>query len=283
MIYIILASSWNLLAGYTGLFSLAHNTFASIAAYTSALIAVNTGLHPAITIPIGIAVATLTSYLIGVLTLRMRVIYLALATWAFAGSYEIFIRMAYRWTRGDLGLPTPRLIETNANIYYYYLALILTILSLFAIYKLVNSRIGLYIRAMRDDEVAAACMGVNIYKWRKNIFAIAGFFAGLAGAFRVHYIGLASPVTAQFDEMSIIIIMTILGGYGTFIGPIIGAPIVEIVMEVLRAYEYLRMIIFAVIVILIVLFFRGGIHGFLQTTWRKYFLIKKIKNLNKKT
>lgn len=274
--YAIVACGWNLLAGYSGQFSLAHHTFAALGGYTSALLAVNFGIPPSLGILVGGLAAMVTSYIIGHLCLKLRAIYLAIATWAFSGCFELFIRMQYEWTRGDLGLPTPRLLATVSKVPYYYIGFFIMVASVLIMYKVVNSKVGLYIRAIRDDEEAAMAMAVDTVKWKKFVFSLVGFFAGMAGAFRAHYIGLMSPVTARFDEMIIIILMVILGGYGTFFGPIIGAPLIRVLLEYLRVYGEIRMILFAALVIIISRFFRGGLAGLFDLL-AKYISTPRVK------
>lgn len=274
--YVIVACGWNLLAGYNGQFSLAHHTFVALGGYVSALLALNLGIPPFLSIFVGGLASMLTSYIIGHLCLRLRAIYLAIATWAFSGCFELFIRMQYEWTGGDLGLPTPRLLGVS-KVPYYYMSFFIMAISVFIMYKIINSRIGLYIRAIRDDEEAAMAMAVDTVKWKKFMFSIVGFFAGIAGAFRAHYIGLMSPVTAKFDEMIMIILMVIIGGYGTFFGPIIGAPLIMVLLEYLRVYGEIRMILFAALVIILSRFFRGGLVGFFDLL-AKYISVPRVKS-----
>ncbi|MFQ5712186.1 MAG: branched-chain amino acid ABC transporter permease [Candidatus Geothermarchaeales archaeon] len=267
--YIILACTWNLLAGFTGQFSLAHNAFAAVGGYTSALLAVNLGVPPLYGIFIGGVSAMVTSYLIGQLTLKMRRIYLAIATWAFAGSLELFIRMEYEWTRGDLGLHAPRLFLTASKVPYYYVGFAMMAVMVAIMYKIVAGRIGLYMRAIREDEEAASAMGVDTVKWKKFVFSITGLFVGMAGAFKAHYVGLISPVFIRFDFMALIIMMVILGGFGDFFGPIIGAPIVEVLMEYFRVYGQIRLVLFAAVIILVARFFREGLMGLFQSIYAR--------------
>src|SRR5712664_2693639 len=128
--YVILALGWTLLAGYAGQFSLAHHTFAGIGAYTSALLVHHTRVPILVGIAVGVVVAAATGYFLGTLCLRMRAIYLALATWAFAESMRLFIAVEYQLTRGDLGLKTPLLFGTPHPTPYYYLFLGLTLAAL---------------------------------------------------------------------------------------------------------------------------------------------------------
>lgn len=265
--YIVLGISWNLAAGYTGIFSLAHHAFAGLSAYSSALTVIYLGAPIPIGIIVGILVATGISYMISVLTLKMKGIYLALTTWAFAEMSRLVIANEYQYTRGDLGLTVPKIFPPGYSIHYYYIFLALMGASLFIIFKLLNSRLGLFARSIRDDEVAANVMGVNTYHWRKIIVTISGAIAGAAGAFYGHYIGLLAPVILGFNEMATIVIVVMAGGYATFWGPVIGAFIVEPLSEIFRITAEMRMVMFSAAVILMTRFYRGGlIHFYSQIT-----------------
>jgi branched-chain amino acid transport system permease protein len=276
--YMILAASWNLLAGYTGQFSLAHHAFAALGGYTSALLARYFQVPLLLGIAAGGILAMAIGYGLGTLCLRMRAIYLALATWAFAETFRTLIAMEYQITRGDLGLSTPLLFGTPHATPYFYLFLFLALFSLYLMYQIVTSRIGYYMRAIRDDEEAAVVMGIDTIKWKRFVFAISSLFAGVAGGFYGHYIGLLSPVSIRFNEMALIIIMVIIGGLRTFLGPIIGALFIEILSELLRQYGELRMVLFALLVILIMRVYREGIMGLLtQLTSRIQVVVHKMQ------
>ena len=160
----ILAVGWNLLAGYAGQFSLAQHTFAGIGAYTSALLCLYAGVPILVGIGAGVVVAAIVGYGLGTLCLRMRAIYLALATWAFAESMRLLVAVEYPITRGDLGLKTAAPLRDRAAD-----ALLLRLprpdpRSLLVIWQIVHSRVGAYLRAIRDDEEAAAVMGVDTFR-----------------------------------------------------------------------------------------------------------------------
>src|SRR5438128_4339193 len=140
--YVILAIGWNLLAGYTGQFSLAHHTFAGIGAYTSALLVHHTGVPIVAGIAAGVVLASAVGYVLGTLCLRMRAIYLALATWAFAESIRLLVTVEYQITRGDLGLRTSLLFGTPRATPYYYLFLGLALAAALAAWEIVHSRVG---------------------------------------------------------------------------------------------------------------------------------------------
>ena len=262
--YVILAVGWNLLAGYTGQFSLAHHTFAGIGAYTSALLVQRTGLPILVGVAAGTVVAAVAGYGLGTLCLRMRAIYLALATWAFAESVRLLVAVEYQITRGDLGLAAPLLFGTPRARPYYYLFLGLALVSLLVAWQIVHSRVGAYLRAIRDDEEAAAAMGVDTFKWKRFAFVVSAVFAAIAGAFQGHYIGLLSPTPMKFNEMATVVIMVIAGGLRTFAGPAIGAIFIEVLSELLRGWGEIRMVLFALFVIAVVRLYPAGLVGLLR-------------------
>lgn len=267
--YVVLAVGWNLLAGYTGQFSLAHHTFAGIGAYTSTLLVQRTGIPILAGVVAGTAVAAAAGYGLGSLCLRMRAIYLALATWAFAESVRLLVAVEYQITRGDLGLASPLLFGTPRATPYYYLFLGLAIAALLAAWQIIHSRIGAYLRAIRDDEEAAATAGVDTFRWKRFAFVVSAVFAAVAGAFQGHYIGLLSPTPMKFNEMATIIIMVITGGLRTFAGPALGAIFIELSSELLRGWGEIRMVLFALLVIAVVRLYPGGLVGLLGAAGRR--------------
>ena len=191
----------------------------------------------------------------------MRAIYLALATWAFAESMRLFVAVEYQITRGDLGLKAPLLFGTPHPTPYYYLFLGLTLAALLVAWQILHSRVGSYLRAIRDDEEAAAVMGLDTFKWKRVAFVISAVFAAVAGGFEGHYIGLLSPTPMKFNEMAIIVIMVIAGGFRTFAGPVVGAVFIELLSEELRSWGEIRMVVFALLVLVAARAFPAGLMG----------------------
>ena len=265
--YVILAIGWNLLAGYAGQFSLAHHTFAGIGAYTSALLVHHARVPIVVGIVAGVALAAAAGYVLGTLCLRMRAIYLALATWAFAESVRLLITVEYQFTRGDLGFKTPTLFGTAHPTPYYYLFLGLALAVGLLAWWLVHSKVGTYLRAIRDDEEAAAVMGVDTFKWKRVAFVVSAAFAAIAGGFQGHYIGLLSPTPMKFNEMAIVVIMVVVGGLRTFPGPIIGAIFIEVLSELLRGWGEIRMVLFALVVVVVMRVYPAGLDGVGRGAW----------------
>jgi len=266
--YVILAASWNLLAGYTGQFSLAHHAFAAVGAYTSGLLAYHWGVPFWLGIPAGVLLAGAMGYGLGRLVLRMRAIYLAIATWAFAETVHIYLTADYAFTRGELGLSVKPLYGTVDPLPYYFTFLALTAIVLLGLRALIDSPIGYFMRAIKDDELRAKSLGIDTTKVKVAVFSISSAIAGLAGAFYGHYIVLLSPQMVDFSEMAKIVIMVVIGGFGTFVGPIVGAAPVQIVMTYLQAYGEWNLAVFALIVIVLMRFSMEGIAGLLAPAWR---------------
>jgi branched-chain amino acid transport system permease protein len=260
--YVVLASSWNLIAGYTGQFSLAHHAFAAIGGYTSALLVTRFGLPIWMGILAALLSSTLMGFILGALCLRMRAIYLAIATWAFAESVRIFISMTYKITRGDLGLAVPKIfLGTGRAVACYYLFLGLAVLTVLVIFFMNRSKMGYYIRAIRNDEMVARVMGIHTTRWKIFSFIISSGIAGIAGAFYGHYNGLLTPVMVDFNEMAFIVIMVVIGGIRSIPGPVIGAIFIEILTETFREFGETRMVVFALAVIAIARLYNEGAMG----------------------
>ena len=260
--YVVHASSWNLLAGYTGQFSLAHHAFAAIGGYTSALLVTSFGLPIWMGVPAAFLSSALMGFILGLLCLRMRAIYLAIATWAFAESVRITISMTYQITRGDLGLAVPKFFSgAGQGVVYYYFFLGLAIVTVLMIMFVMRSKMGYYLRAIRNDEMVARVMGINTTRWKILAFMLSSGTAGIAGAFYGHYNGLLTPVMVDFNEMAFIVIMVVIGGIRSIAGPVIGAILIQILTETFREFGEVRMVVFALAVIAIARLYNEGAIG----------------------
>ena len=267
--YVILAASWNLLAGYTGQFSLAHHAFAAIGAYTSGLLGYHLAVSPWLGIPAGVILSAALGFVLGRLVLRMRAIYLAIATWAFAETVHIYLTADYGFTRGELGLSVKPLFGNVDPLPYYYAFLVLTAVLLIGMRALIDSPLGYFMRAIKDDELRARSLGIDATKVKVTIFSISSAIAGLAGGVYGHYTVLLSPQMVDFSEMAKIVIMVVIGGFGTFLGPIIGAAPVQIVMTWLQKYGEWDLAVFALIVILLMRFSMEGLASLFAPLWRR--------------
>jgi len=257
--YTMLAQSWNLLAGYAGFIALSTHAFSAIGAYVSALSIMYLKVPLVVGMIMGCLSCLAIGYFIGAITLRLRVIYLAIVTWGFAEIVRLILAIEYDITRGYQGLYVPRIFGSSSILVYYFLFFSFLVITTILVRFLVDSRIGYYLRAIKDDEILASSCGVDVVKWRKFVFAISSLLSGLCGVLYGHYVGMLSPALVEFYEMATIIIMVIIGGLGTFWGPFLGAFLIEPLSEFFRQYAEIRMVLLGLVVIILMRTYRGGI------------------------
>ena len=267
MFYGILAASWSLLAGYAGLFSLGHMAFASIGGYTSALLVKWYGIPIPLGMTAGVAVCCLLGGVVGWVCLRMSGPYLAIFTLGFAEIIRITFSTEDDVTAGMAGLHTEPLFHTTSRLPYFYTAFVLLAASLAIMGLIVRSRWGLFLRAIREDEQAAAASGIAVARFRTLAFAIASGFAGLAGVFYAHYIPILTPSLGGLDLMAVLVVMTVIGGMERLPTAVGGAFAVEFLLELLRDYGLWRLPIFGVILLLTMRFARNGL---LTPIWLRF-------------
>jgi branched-chain amino acid transport system permease protein len=267
--YTILAASWNLLAGMTGQFSLAQQTFSAIGAYTSGLLIVWLGFPLWLAMPCGVLVSAALGFVLGRLVLRMRAVYLAIATWAFAETIHVLLTAAYQITRGEQGLSVPSLYGRLDPVLYYYTLLPVTAVLVIGMYVLVRSPIGYFMRAIKDDELRAQTLGVDTTRVKVLVFTLTSGISGIAGVLYAHYMVTLSPQMTDFSEMAKLIIMVVVGGLGNFVGPLIGAPVVHIILTYLEKYGEWDMVVFALIVIALMRSYMGGLAALAAEAYQK--------------
>jgi branched-chain amino acid transport system permease protein len=268
MYFALIAAGWNLLAGYTGQFSMAPATFAMIGAYTTGLLAYHWNVSPRLGIPAAVLAAAVVGMVLGRIVMRLRGPYLALTTLSFAEIMRLVIGNSYDFTRGDLGLGVPGVFGTRLAYYYAFLGALLVVQA--GLYLLLRSRAGLFLRAIRDDEVAAGSRGVHVVFWKTAAFTISTGVSGLAGALYAHFSQLISPELGLIAQTGLVISMVVIGGMGSLVGPLLGALLVYLGSEMLRAVGGIQLIVFALLVILFARFFREGLWGLARRAagWR---------------
>lgn len=232
--YAILASSWALLAGIAGQFSFAHMALAAIGAYSAGLLGRELGTTPLVGILLGTLLAGIAGLIIGLLCLRLRRAYLALFTIAFSEILRIWLMTEFQFTGGNNGLKIQKLWEDITGVHEYYVMLALFLGTMALMYWLVGSRVGLFVRSMREDEEAASAMGVNVVHYKVMIFVITSLIVGLTGAVFYHQVSIVTPNTMDILQMSIIIAMAVIGGMESLLGAALGAFFSRISLELLR-------------------------------------------------
>ncbi len=266
LMFSILSLSLNLITGFMGITSLGHAAFFGVGAYTAAILSTRFGFGFIATAIIGMIFAAVFGILLGLPTLRIKGRYLAIVTLGFC---EIMRIIELNWmslTRGPQGISgIPKIsffgFQCAKPIQKYYVVLVLLVITVLIIMAIMNSRMGRAISAIRDDEIAADAMGINVFKYKIMVFSISSALAGLAGAFYAHYMGFIDPNAFNFDQSILMLSMTIMGGMASIPGSIFGASILSILPEVLRAVNDYRQIVYGLLLAVMVVWKPSGILG----------------------
>lgn len=253
---IMLAVSLNLVTGFLGELSLGHAGFMSIGAYSSALIsiALSNTLPPALAfftaLICGGILAAFFGFIIGVPVLRLRGDYLAIVTLAFGEIIKSIINYL-KFTGGSKGLSKIPLYSDYRN---FTVVFIITVITIVLISNLIDSRDGRAIKSIRDNDIAAESIGINISKYKVSAFVIAAGFAGIAGALYAHNVGIIKPSIFDYNKSIEILVFVVLGGMGNIPGSIISAIILTLLPEFLRGADNLRMLLYAIVLIVMMIF-----------------------------
>ena len=280
IIFGLLALGYNILYGYTGLLSFGHAAFFGLGAYASGIVLVRTNCSIWTSIGVGIVVSAIGAVIIGFFCLRRRGIYFALLTLAFS---QMLYYIAYTWvsvTGGEPGLrgiPRPPLelpgvfsinIYTPTRFYFFTLAFIIA--SLIILKRILESPFGKVLESIRENEKRARACGYNTNRIKWVSFILSGIFSGLAGALHTLYINFVGIDQLYWATSGMIVMMTLLGGPGTFFGPFIGAGTFLYLEDIISGFTKYWMIFLGPIFVLCVLFFPQGIWGTVKNYTDRY-------------
>ena len=256
---IILSASLNLINGYTGQFSLGHAGFMAVGAYVGVVATVKFELPLIVALILGAIAAGFLGFLIGLPTLRLRGDYLAIATLGLGEIIRIVI-MNIDYVGGAAGFKG---IPHLTNFTWVFFAMLVT---LFFIKNFVNSSHGRACIAIRENEIAAEAMGVNTTKYKVMAFTLGAAFAGVAGGLFAHQFYLISPTSFTFMASFNYLIMVVMGGLGSITGSIAGAFVVTFISAALASFPEVRMIIYALALILMMFYRPQGLFGYMELT-----------------
>lgn len=260
-INIILAVSLNLIVGFTGQLALGHAGFMAVGAYVSAVLTLKLGQPFLLAVVAGSLASGLVGILIGLPTLRLRGDYLAIATLGF-GEIVRGLLVNIDYVGGAAGLNG---IPKMTNWTWLFIFTVVTVL---LIKNFINSSHGRACIAIRENEIAADAMGINTTFYKVLAFSIGAFFAGLAGALYAHYFFLIQPQTFSFLKSFDALVMVVLGGLGSLTGSIIAASGITILNAALQSFGALRMVIYAVLLVLVMIFRPQGLLGNSEFTFQ---------------
>jgi branched-chain amino acid transport system permease protein len=263
------ATTLNLILGYGGMVSFGHAVYLGIGGYAVGMLAHEGIISGFIQWPIALIASALVSLVIGALSLRTRGVYFIMITLAFAQMFY-YVAVALDRYGADDGLTIYRrsqfagLINLSNRTLFYYLCLALLLATIYLVWRLVNSRFGLVIQGGRSNDRRMRAIGFPTFSYRLVCFVIAGTLCGLSGALLANFSDFISPSIMHWTRSGDLIVMVVLGGMGSVFGPLIGAVALLVLEEALSKITEYWQIILGPMLLLIVLFARGGIDGILK-------------------
>jgi branched-chain amino acid transport system permease protein len=276
-IFALLALSLNVILGYLGELSFGHAAFFGIGAYTSALLALHLGVPFWGGLVAAAVVAGVAGFAIGSLTLGIKGPQFAIVTLGFGAILHLIANNWISLTRGPMGLtkiPPPPAVTLpfagtmafDRELPYYYLVVGLVLVAVYAIHSLVESRTGRAFVAIRENDALAASIGVDVFRYKLLGFVLATALAGVGGSVYAHYLRFIAPDVFALYYVAAMVIMVIVGGKGTLVGPIVGALMFVWLLEVLRVAGALRLVLFGALLTVCIVFVPGG----LVSLWRAW-------------
>jgi len=279
VIFAIFAMGFNILLGYTGILSFGHAAFFGLAGYSMGLILIHLKIPILLGMLFGIALATVTAILIGFLIIRKTGIYFAMLTIAFG---QMFFFIASRWKdftggedgltgipRNVIGIPGLFSISIFESRRFYYFIAVVFIIAAIVKYKLIHSHFGQVLKTIRENETRAQMVGYNVQRYKLLSFIISSIYAAVAGTLYGLFLNYMFPQTLDWIRSGDVVIMTLVGGMGTFFGPIIGAGVIVALRVLISIYAKIKGMVYwqffmGIIFLAFVLFFPKGIWGFFQ-------------------
>ncbi len=272
-VYVTLVVSIDLIAGHSGLISVAHAAFYGIGAYTSALFATVLGASFLVGVSAGMAVAFLFSFIISLPSLRVHDDYFVIATFGFQ---MILFSVFNNWTnmtRGPLGIPgIPQPVifgwHVTTHLDFLILAALFAAFAFFVVNRISASPFGRVLHAIREDEVMAGSLAKNTLRYKVTAFAVSAALAAMAGSLYAHYITYIDPTSFTVNESILVLSMVIIGGAGSKWGPVIGAVVLVVLPEALRFVGFpssvaanMRQIIYGALLVIMMMYRPRGLVG----------------------
>ncbi len=266
-LWVVYVVSWDLLNGYTGMLNFGQLFFAGMAAYTVALVELNSNLGRPVAILAGLIVGILSSLLMALPAIRVRSAYFALVSFVLP---LVFYRITLTFIKvfgGDYGLSIPRAFSREA---LYYFSIALMAVTIITLRLLVRSRIGMALQCIREDENTARAVGINIPLYKLIACLVSAFFTTIAGICGFYFMGHVGPeifgMTGSFD----VVIMGIVGGTGTIFGAALGAGVFSVLLEVMRPVAEYRNLIYAAVLVFVIMIAPSGVWGGVASLWNRW-------------
>jgi len=277
-IFAILAASWDLLSGFTGQVNFGHALFFGVGAYTSALLNLHALIPPWGSIPLGAVAAVVAGLIVGIPCLRLRGTYLALTTLAFPIILMGIVFAIPDITGGELGVSGLSRLS-NSRLHDYYITVVVMLGLCTIMWKITDSKTGIIFHAIREDELAVRASGINTTRYKLLAFSLSGLFAGISGGLYAHFMRIAGPSTLEVSMSFTVVIWAVFGGIVTIYGPVGAVFILFPLLEFLRFWPEFRMLMFAVVILLILLYMPDGLLPWVRDKIEKECPRCKIRNI----
>jgi len=274
LIWSIVASCWDLIMGYAGIFSFGMVAFYVIGAYSSAILSVSLNVPPVFAVFMAGAITAIIGALVGLPCLKLAGPYIALVTFGFHMALEPFLKgplgkaIGSGGGRGIISVPPIEIFgisfSSSELVPFFYLALVMTLICSGIIVVILNSHWGKAFLAIKDSEDFAASLGISAFKYKLLVFGITSFITGFFGALYVHYVGILSTRMLSMEVFTVLLIMIVVGGIGRYPGVVLGAVVTVTMNELLRPAGVYRLLIMGGMVVLVILLLPDGVTGLLQ-------------------
>ncbi len=265
LLYGLLATSLNIVLGYGGIFQFHHAVFYGVGAYGIALVLTKTGFPPWIGFIIGPLISAALSLIMGLICIRLSKLYFGMLQISLGSLVWAIVYRWYSFTGGDdgiHGIPIPELLQSPNGAYYF--TLIITVISMWLMYKIIKSPFGSVLQGIRDNPVRSEMIGVNVKKHQLLGLVIAGFFAGVAGMVFVVVDNTVFPDMMFWTFSLEVLIMCLLGGWFSFLGPMLGAAVVVALRTFVSTFTVYWALVLGIIMILVIFFLPNGILGYVE-------------------
>ncbi len=265
----LLATSLNLPLGYGGIFQFHHCVFYGVGAYAAALMITKSGLSPWIGFAVGPFAAAFLSLVMGLICIRLSKLYFGMLQISLGSLVWSIVYRWYSFTGGDNGIhgiPVPDMISSQSNAYYF--TLVVTLLSLWVLYKIIRSPFGSAIQGIRDNPVRSAMIGINVRRHLLAVLVIAGFFAGVAGSLFIVVDTAVFPDMLFWTLSLEVLIMCLLGGWLTFLGPMLGAAVIISLRTFVSGFTDYWTLPLGVLMMFVIFFLPNGILGYIEEKLR---------------
>ncbi len=265
LLYGLLASSCNLALGYGGIYQFHHAVFYGVGAYAAALMITKSGLSPWIGFIVGPLVSALIGLIMGLICVRLSKLYFGMLQISLGSLLWAIVYRWYSFTGGDdgiHGIPVPDLIATPKGSYYF--TLIVTGVSLYAMYRILKAPFGAVLQGIRDNPIRSEMIGVNVKRHQLLTLVLVAFFAGIAGVLFVVVDNTAFPDMLFWTLSMEIVIMCLLGGWLTFMGPMLGAGILVCLRTFISTYTVYWALIVGILFMLVIFFLPNGVLGWAE-------------------